>query len=292
MRHSVILRLALCLGLALSCWLAPPVLAGESQPGSGELPVPGDWENNTTPVGFINLDLLHFHLDCITQEPPPDPIGPVVTLFAWDWDGDRREEVGGFDPISCKMIEPVDLCDALAGPDPQPWDPDPVSWNVLAGDWNGDGRDTLAVYDLATCQTVPLSQAAPESLILPKAGAWRFLAGDWDGSGAPSILMARPFNETEGENVGLFAGRWDGVNDSIAMVDEQGQMIPLNLDGPFTSAFTLNEVPPPGPGDICLDFALHCWTIAVGGVSHTGCLRRHCCLYEGCYEYIGGTSPN
>ncbi len=278
----------LCAGLALSGWLAPPVLAGVGQPGTGELPVPGNWDSNTTPVGFINLELLHVHLDCITQAPPPDPIGPVVTLIAFDWDGDRREEVGGFDRYACQMIEPADLCAVLGGPDPQPWmDPDPVSWNVLSGDWDGDGRDTLAVFDLETCQTVPLSQIAPENLILPEAGTWRFLAGDWDGSGETSVLMARPYSESGDAAIGLFAGRWDGVNDSIATVDGAGTMIPINLDGPLVSAFETNQATPPGPGDVCLDFQLQCWEFSVGGLTQKFCLRRRCCLDGGCYEYLG-----
>jgi len=283
-----ILSASLCAGLALCWWIAPPVLAGESQPGTGELPVPGNWDNNTTPVGFINLDLLKVHLDCITQPPPPDPIGPVVTLIAFDWDGDRREEVGGFDPYACKIIEPADLCGVLGGPDPQPWmDPDPVSWNVLSGDWNGDGFETVAVFDLETCQTVPLSQIAPENLILPEAGSWRFLAGDWDGSGETSVLMARPHDACGEETIGLFAGRWDGVNDSLATVDGQGTMVPINLDGPLVSAFESNQVPMPEPEEACLDFELQCWTFTMGGFSHTLCLRKRCCLGAGCYEYLG-----
>jgi hypothetical protein len=210
----------------------------------------------------------------------------VVHLIPWDWNGDGREEVGGYDASLCKIIDPVDLCDVLGGPDPQPWmDPDPISWNVLAGDWNGDGRDTLAVYDLATCQTVDLGQVGPESLLLPAAGTWRFLAGDWDGSGEPTVLMARPHDRAG--TPGLFAGRWDGLHDSIATVDEQGNMVPLNLDSPLRSAFENNEVTLPAPDAACLDFELQCWTFTMGGFSETLCLRKRCCLGSGCSEYIG-----
>lgn len=287
-RRQTLLALALSATLLLPGLAAAPALAGGgSEPGSGQLPVPGDWGDITTPVAFVDLDLLRYHFDCIFEPPPPDPIGPVVTLIAQDWDGDRVEEIGGFDQQSCQIIQPANLCSVLEGPDPQPWDPDPVSWNVVAGDWNGDGQDTLAVFDLGSCTTLPLDRAGAESLILPEVGTWRFLAGDWDGSGAPSIAMARPYGLSGEESSALFAGRWNGEVDSLAAVDGEGEMIPLNLDVNLASAFETDEVLHPAPGEACLDFEIECWDIAFPGVgTFKLCLRRRCCLGQGCYEYL------
>lgn len=267
-------------------WLAASAaLAGVGSPGTGDLPVPGDFDGETTTVAFVDRDLLLVHFDCITQPPPPDPIGPVVILFAADWDGDRRDEVVGFDQPSCSYIQPADVCDVF-GPDPQPWDPDPVSWNVIAGDWNGDGRDTLAVYDPATCETVPLAEAAAESLILPEAGTWSFLAGDWEGRGEPTVAIARPHGCGAGDS-SLLAGRWDGDHDSLGAVQEDGTAVLWDLDTDLATALQSEEATMPEPGEACLDFEIQCWTINIPGLGSSKlCHRRRCCLGTGCYDYF------
>lgn len=183
------------------------------------VPLAGDWDaDGAVDLGWFhsrcqNLFFARFGLypetiDQPTQSRPPLPQGSLGWIpFAGDWDGDKRVDVGFFDPRTGTFY--------LYLQDPaSPYEPgSPPAWLEisrfqasgsgqgglpLAGDWDGDGRDQAGLFLQAVVQFLLL---APDGSVThnflfeaPHTSDWLPVAAEWggDGSGEATVGVYSP----------------------------------------------------------------------------------------------------
>jgi hypothetical protein len=180
-----------------TCITCPPlafadVLGSVSFGQAGDLPVAGDWDGDgKDDVGVFRPDINQgaFLLrvpevfQACTVCPPQTffvtqtiPFGVAGHLpVAGDWDGDGRDDIGTYDPLTTNAFLSVDLIKAtfvfqLGQPGDRP----------LAGDWLGSGRDGFGVFQPPDTMALAADIGAPPDNVftfgvaegLPVAGHW------------------------------------------------------------------------------------------------------------------------
>jgi hypothetical protein len=183
------------------------------------VPLAGDWDGDGT------VDLGWFHSRCQdlyfasftlypeaiaqpTRSHPPLPDGSLGWIpFAGDWDGDKRADVGVFDPRARTFyLYLQDPASPYAPGSPPLWlavahfqGPDSGQGVLpLAGDWDGDGQDQVGMFHAAEVQFLLLAPggAVTHDFLFeaPHTGDWLPVAAEWggDGAGAATVGVYSP----------------------------------------------------------------------------------------------------
>jgi hypothetical protein len=117
-----------------------------------------------------------------------------MLVIAGDWNADKADEVGVYDPQASKFYLAERSGKAAAE---LPWGKQNAGWLPIAGDWDGDGRDGVGLYDPAQgmfrLRNSTSGQASEVKFRFgPKAAKQLPIAGDWDGDGKDTVGLFEP----------------------------------------------------------------------------------------------------
>lgn len=185
-------------------------------PGSGWVPVAGDWDGDGEDgVGIFSAESgSWFLIDQVIDSPdapqPADHNAFITTdgsdwiPITGDWDGDGQDGIGVYHKISGSMFLVDDPTQGASAPSVADYNVfmvvDGSHWLPIAGDWDGDGQDGVGIYSTRTgtmflANDVTLGGSAATFLPgevavfqttngaghLPLAGSWTALSHDGIG---------------------------------------------------------------------------------------------------------------
>ena len=189
--------LLVCLAGGVLMWGCGGPPKGETPTGAGPASVP----NNADTVGLYGPAKGTFML---TSSRHPNTVektfafGPTkasMVAIAGDWNADRADEVGVYDPQASTFY----LAERGSGKAAAklPWGEQNAGWLPIAGDWDGDGRDGVGLYDPAQGMFRLRNSTSGQASELkvrfgPRRSKWLPIAGDWDGDGKDTVGLYDP----------------------------------------------------------------------------------------------------
>jgi len=269
----------------------PPFRFGPELSPRHWLPIAGDWnDDGKDTIGLYDPVSGTFYLKNSNSAGPADltfHFGPAFGSssanwlpIAGDWDGDRRDSVGLYDPYHARFYlkqettpGAADLTFLFGTP--------PHAALPTAGDWNRDGADSVGLYrqDLGRFYLSYFNRAGLPDVVFPFGPplgsavtdqTWFPIAGDWNGDGAGTIglynRLAGLFylrNSNTGGTADItfrygptgmqwlpIAGNWNGLRDEAI----KANCDTIGLYNQATGTFYLKNSNSPGPADLTFRF--------------------------------------